>query len=232
MTSEAVRAGGDPRRLLADARDLARGVRLAQRVTWLPLLVLALVTFGSILVYRSSSPVLTDCVAVDDRQVCKAWYQAAQLYWWASLVLAYLVIAGGYLWVARVRGLGTRVLPYVLTGVALIVLSAAVTAAWRILDHPYFPDDPPAFVQFLFRLFDPTGAIGLALLVLAWLERRVALLLFALGYLAVVLVPINFGWGVGWGDQWAFAPQLVINGGLLLLGSAGFALTQRLRRPR
>ena len=48
MTSDAVPAGGDPRRLLADARNLARRVRFAQRVTWLPLLVLAVVTFGAI----------------------------------------------------------------------------------------------------------------------------------------------------------------------------------------
>ncbi|AVT37761.1 hypothetical protein [Plantactinospora sp. BB1] len=232
MTTDSVPAAGDPRRLLADARDLARRVRLAQRVTWLPLLVLALVTFGAILVYRFGDPVLSDCQPVDRGQVCKVWYRSAQLYWWTALVLAYVVIAGGYLRVARARGLGTRVRPYVLTGVALVVLSAAVTVAWRLLDNPYFPDTPPALVQFLFRLFDPTGAIGLALLVLAWLERRVALLLFALGYLTVVLVPINFGWGVGWGDRWGMAPQLVINGGLLLLGSAGFALAQRLRRPR
>ncbi|TDC38793.1 hypothetical protein E1211_06175 [Micromonospora sp. 15K316] len=232
MTADSVPAGGDPRRLLADARDLARRVRLAQQVTWLPLLVLALVTFGAIPVYRFSQPVLSDCQAMADGQVCKAWYQAAQFYWWTALVLAYVVIAGGYLRVARARGLGTRVLPYVLTGVALVVLSAAVSAMWSILDHPYYPDPPPSSVQLLFRLLDPTGAIGLALLVLAWLERRVELLLFALGYLAVVLVPIDLGWGTGWGPNWAFAPQLTINGGLLLLGGIGFALAQRLRRPQ
>ncbi|WP_141725289.1 hypothetical protein [Micromonospora pallida] len=162
----------------------------------------------------------------------KVWYQAAQFYWWTALVLAYAVIAGGYLRVARARGLGARLLPYVLTGGALVVLSAAVSVVWGVLDHPYYPDEPPTSVQFPFRLIDPTGVIGLALLVLAWLERRVALLLFALGYLAVVLVPINFGWGVGWGNQWAMAPPLAISGGLLLLGSAGFALAQRLRQPR
>jgi hypothetical protein len=72
----------------------------------------------------------------------------------------------------------------------------------------------------------------LALLLLAWLERHVALLLFTIGYLTVVLVPINFGWGAHWGPHTWFIPQLVINGGVLLLGSAGFALAQRLRRPR
>ncbi|GAA4459467.1 hypothetical protein [Phytohabitans houttuyneae] len=232
MTADSIPAGADPRRLLADARDLARRVRLDQRVTWLPLLALALVTFGAILVYRFTEPVLTDCRALADGQVCKARYQAALLYWWTALAAAYVVIAAGYLRVARARGLGSRVLPYVLAGVALIALSAAVSVTWSILDHPYFPDAPPTSVQFLLRLLDPTGVIGLALLVLAWLERRAALLLFASVYLVVVLVPVNFGWGVGWGPLWAFAPQLVINGGLLLLGSAGFALAQRLRRPR
>ncbi|MGN9809220.1 hypothetical protein ACTMSW_07665 [Micromonospora sp. BQ11] len=233
MTSDVVAAGGDPRRLLADARDLARRVRLAQRVTWLPLLVLAVVTFGAILVYRFSQPVLSDCQTVQDGQVaCRGWYRAAQFYWWTALLLAYVVIAGGYLRVARARGLGTRVRPYVLTGVALVVLSAAATAVLIYLDPLPFPDEPSAAAQLLLRLLAPTGVMGLALLVLAWLERHPALLLFALGYLAVVLVPVNFGWGVGWGLQWSFAPQLVINGGVLLLGSAGFALAQRLRRPR
>ncbi len=74
--------------------------------------------------------------------------------------------------------------------------------------------------------------LGWALLVLAWLERHVALLVFALGYLTVVLVPITFGWGAHWGSDGEFAPMLVISGGLLLLGSAGFALAQRLRQPR
>ncbi|SCL73202.1 hypothetical protein GA0070608_5451 [Micromonospora peucetia] len=72
----------------------------------------------------------------------------------------------------------------------------------------------------------------LPLLVLAWLERHPALLVFAFGYLAVVLVPINFGWGVHWGGRWHDAPMLIIGGGVLLLGSAGFGLAHRLRRPR
>jgi hypothetical protein len=230
MTSDAIPAGGDPRRLLTDARDLARRVRLAQRVTWLPLLVLALVTFGAIPVYRFGHPVRTDCREVVDGEVCKVWFQAASFYWWAALVLAYVVIAGGYVRVARARGLGTRMLPYVLTGVALVVLSAAVTAALVTLDPLPFPESPSGLVVFLLHLLDPSGAIGLALLVLAWLERRVALLLFALGYLAVVLAPFGVGWGTS--SLWGFSTQLAINGGLLLLGSAGFALAQRLRRPR
>jgi hypothetical protein len=190
------------------------------------------VTFGAIPVYRFSHPILSDCQAIYRGQVCKGWDPAVQIYWLAALALAYAVIAAGYVRVARARGLGTRVLPYAITGVALVVLFTAGVMVLYRLDAPGYPHEPSAFIQVLFRLIDFTGTTGLALLVLAWLERHVALLLFALGYLAVVLVPINFGWGVGWGPHWHFAPQLVINGGLLLLGSAGFALAQRLRRPR
>lgn len=75
-------------------------------------------------------------------------------------------------------------------------------------------------------LVEPAGATGVALLVLAWLERHLALLLFAVGYLVVVLVPVNFGWGTHWGSVWGFAPQTVINGSVLLLGGLGFALAQ------
>ena len=201
-------------------------------MTWLPLLVLALVTFGAIPVYRYGHQIVSNCQAVDRSQVCKVvWEPAVPFYWPAALVLAYVVIAGGYLRVARARGVDARVLPYVLTGVALVVLFAAVPPAWILPDRQAILP-PSVFVQVLFRLLDPIGAIGLALLVLAWLERHVALLLFTLVYLAVVLMPINFGWGVHWGGRLELVPMLVISGGLLLLGSAGFALAQRLRRPR
>ncbi|WP_229069032.1 hypothetical protein [Actinoplanes sp. DH11] len=233
MTAESISAGDDPRRLLADVRGLAQRVRLDQRVTWLPLLVLGLVSLGAIVVHRLTSPELLECQAMPDgSQVCQVWFQAVQIYWWVALVAAYVLIAVGYRRVARKRGLGTRMWPYVITGVALVVISAAVSGVWGVLDNPYFPDVPPASVQFLLRLADPTGAIGVALLVLAWLERRPALLIFTVGYLVVALTPINFGWGEHWGSNWEFAPQLVINGGLLLLGSAGFLLAHRLRRPR
>jgi hypothetical protein len=229
MTSDAV--PDDPRRLLAEMRDLAQRVRLAQRVTWLPLLALAVVTFGAIPIYRFTHPILSECrTLADGSTACKAWWLSAQIYWWTALLLAYLVIAVGSVRLARSRGLGARVRPFVIAGVALLVVSALFAGAWGLLNYPYFPEEPPAFVEFLFRLVDPTGAIGLVLLVLAWLERRVTLLVFALAYLVIVLVPINFGWGVGWGPQWSFAPQLVIDGGVLLLGAVGFALEQRVRR--
>src|SRR6266702_799301 len=75
------------------------------------------------------------------------------------------------------------------------------------------------------RLVSPEAAIGVALLVLAWAECNRALLLLTLGYLAVVLVPIRFGWGLD--SPWYMLPPLVTDGSVLLLGSIGFALAQR-----
>ena len=233
MTSDAVPAGADPRRLLAEARELARRVRLAQRVTWLPLLVLGMVSFGAIPVHRWGHQVLSECQPIaGGGQVCQVWFRDVSIYWWTALVLAYVVIAAGYLRVARARGLATRVAPYAVAGIALLALFTLFHLV--VADHlvPADPEHPHRALLTLFRLTDFTGSIGLALLVLAWLERHPALLLFALGYLTVVVVPVDFGWGVHWGENWGFAPMLVIGGGVLLLGSAGFALAQRLRRTR
>ncbi|MFC4145167.1 hypothetical protein ACFO0M_02760 [Micromonospora mangrovi] len=235
MTSDAVPVGGDPRRLLAEARGLARRVRLAQRVTWLPLLVLAVMVLGAIPMYRYSHAIESDCQVLADGRVCRVWQPWAEFYWLTTTALAYLVIARGYLRVARDRGVDARVLPYALTGVGLAVLLTAVelagAGAW-ILPDPQARLHPPGYALILFRLLSPTGGIGLALLVLAWLERNVALLLLTVAYLVVVLAPVTAGWGGGWRADWQQGPMLALGGGLLLLGSAGFALAQRLRRPR
>jgi hypothetical protein len=232
MSAELMGRDDESRRLLGDVRTLARRVRLAQRVTWLPLLVLALVTFGAIPVYRFGHEILSDCRPMNGGQACKFWAVDVQIYWLLALGLGYAVIAGGYARVAGARGVGTRVLPYAITGVTLVVLFTAGLTLLGRLDALAWTHQTGAFVHVLSGLLDFTGTVGLALLLLAWLERNLALLLFDLGYLVVVLVPIDFGWGENWGSNWRAAPMLVITGGLLLLGSAGFALAQRLRRPR
>lgn len=233
MTADSMPARNDPRRLLADSRHLAHRVRLAQRVTWFPLLVLAVVTFGGAPVYRYG-PRDVSCHAVGVGTVCRVWLEGAVVYWPLALVLAYTVIAGGYLLVARARGLGSRVRPYALTGVGLAALLVAVSVWTRLHVPPAYvnPDVGvvrvyPAWVVPLVQLVEPPGAIGVALLVLAWLERHVALLLFTVGYLVVALVPVNFGWGTHWGLETRLVPQSVIDGGVLLLGAVGFALARR-----
>ncbi|GGM16180.1 hypothetical protein ACFFX1_03290 [Dactylosporangium sucinum] len=226
MTTDSVPAGGDPRRLLSEVRGLARRVRADQRVTWFALLVLAVVTFVGI-------PfdwyfLVSHCVS--DGTACQFSRQGVLYYWPPALLLAYVAIAVCYVRVARARGLGTRVLPYAITGVALTVLFIAAWVAARL----YFPTHPhrfPDWVLALDRLIAPWGTIGVALLVLARLERNLGLLVFTLGYLTVALVPIDFGWHwQGQGIGTAFLPQQFINGTVLLLGAIGFALAGRRRR--
>lgn len=230
MTTESIPAGGDPRQLLADSRQLAHRVRLAQRVTWFPLLVLAAVTFAAIPVRRWGPREVTQCQSLGDGTICRVWFEGLAIYWPLALLAAYAAIAACYFLVGRARGLRTRVLPYVLTGAGLAILLAAV--AWTLHATNQPSSIPPVGIVSLASLIEPAAAIGLALLVLAWLERHLALALFTLVYLTVVLVPVNFGWGVHWGSNWGFAPQMVIDGGVLLLGAMGFAMAQRRRGAR
>jgi hypothetical protein len=228
MTTESVPAGGEPRRLLAEAQSLAHRVRVDQRLTWLTLLVLAGVTFLAIpfdvkLMY-------VRCFADQSCQF-KRW--GVIDYWPPALLLAYAGIAFAYVRAARARGLGARVLPYAITGAVLTALFTGVYLAWwHYLDTHGVPTHPfPAWVMFFDRLIAPAGIIGLGLLVLSRVERNWALLAFTIAYLAVVLVPIDFGW-VGHGDRprTFYVPQQVIDGLILLLGAAGFALARRRQR--
>jgi hypothetical protein len=235
MTTDSVPAAGDPRRLLSDVRTLAHRVRRDQRVTWVALLVLAVATFVGIpfdwfgLEVHCAPGGPSELAQVADASACSFSRQGVLYYWPPALLLAYAAIAVCYVRVARARGLGARVLPYVLAGVALTVL---FTAAW-VAARLYFPSHPqqfPYWVLVLDRLVAPWGTIGVALLVLARLERNVALLVFTLGYLAVVLVPIDFGWSAHGEFRTQFLPQQVINGTVLLLGAIGFAMARRRHR--
>jgi hypothetical protein len=232
MTTDSVPAGGDPRRLLSDVRALAHRVRLDQRVTSVALLVLAAVTFLAIPVDWYSLDADCGQVFAHGGTVCHIKRLGATFYWPPALLLAYTTIAVYAVRVTRARGLGARVLPYVLTGVTLTVLSATAWLLTRLyLDsHPVRTVPFPYWVMLLDRLVAPAGTIGVALLVLAWLERHVALLVFTLGYLAVVLVPITFGLRFGGNYLAEFLTPQVINGTVLLLGAVGFAVTRRRQR--
>jgi hypothetical protein len=221
MTTEAY-PGDDPHRLLSSARDLVRRVRKEQRATWFPLLVFAALTFISIPVRRYSGHHL-DCQG--NGGSCRVYSDADFWYWRVALVLAYLAIAIFYVRRSRAKGLGTRVLPYVVVG---IVVAVALTGAalWEL----HQPPAEPSPLAYLYRLVLPGGSVGLALLVLAWVEHNRALLALTLAYLAVILVPIpsaQFQANPPW-----YALPAVTQGAVLLLGGIGFALAQRPLRVR
>jgi len=225
MTTESIPAGGDARRLLSDVRSLARRVRVDQRLTWVALLVLAVVTAVGIPFdwFGMKLHCLPD-------GACEFSRRGVLFYWPPALLLASAAIAICSGRAARARGLGARVLPYAITGA---VLTVVFTTAW-VAAALYFPSHPmrfPSWVLVLDRLIAPWGIIGLALLVLARLERNVALLLFTLGYLAVALaLPTNVGLTTPWGIRASFAiPQLVC-AAVLLLGAGGFAWARRRNR--
>jgi hypothetical protein len=228
MATESAYPGDDPHRLLASTRDLAQGVHRAQRATWFPLLVLAAVTFASIPA-RYGHNTLT-CKAVPPAgRVCTVYSTAAFVYWPIALVLAYVAIAAFYIYRSRARGVGTRVRPYVTAGI-IIAIVATCASLWAVHHPPVGGYDilwlrGPQSLGLFFRLASPSGAIGLALLVLAWAERNRALLVFTLGYLVIVLVPITFGWVIPL-SPWFFLPRLILQGSVLLLGGIGFALAQ------
>ena len=226
MTSETAHPGDDPRRLLSNALELAQRVRKAQRASWFPLLVFAAVTFASIPVYRygGHADFGTCVVTGPGRRACAIYPTGAFVYWPFALVLAYVVIAAFYIRRSRARGIETRVRPYAIAGV--IIAAALTTALLWELSNPS-GSGPVGLHGLGWRVASPTCAIGLALLVLAWAERSRTLLLMTLVYLAVVLVPINFGWVMHPLSPWYAMPRLVIDGSVLLLGGIGFALAQR-----
>jgi len=239
MTTEPAYAGGDPYQELSHVRELAHRVRQAQRATWFPLLVFAAVTFAAVPVDRYGH-YATTCRSVRSAgpagRVCTVYSTAGFVYWPVALVLAYAAIAAFYLRRSRARGVGTRVRPYATAGIIIAVLVSAASL-WAAHHPPIGEHDILGLhVQaqesgVFYRLAGPACAIGLALLVLAWAERNRALLALTLGYLAIVLISINFGWVSAHPSPWFFLPHLIIDGSVLLLAGIGFALAQRLARP-
>ena len=229
MTTDSAYSRDDPRQLLSGARDLVLQVRKAQRATWFPLFVLAAVTFAAIPMSRIGRRHLGTCVSTGHLHACTVYSYVGFGYWPIALVLAYSAIATFYVRRSQASGVGTRVLPYAIAG---IVVGLATTGAvlWGLYHPPGTADALPGLPIGQFPFAWPSlrysCAIGLALLVLAWAERNRALLVLTVGYLAVVLLPIGFGWTNG-RTQWGFLPQLVFGGSVLLLGGVGFLLAQR-----
>ena len=228
-----------PQQLLAATQEYTRQVRLAQRQTWFPLLVLGLAVAAWPLfgpwshpvggcgpVVRTATGVFRYCTVAGSGSFF--WY------WMVSLTLAYLVITWSYLSRAGRRGVGTRVGRYAwawLGGLALIS-----TSVWVVHNHLTSLTSLAADNPLGLRLaaFTPLLAIGTGVFVLAWVERYPALAWFAAAYLIAAGVLMVSNWpsaelsriigphGV------AFAAGRYLTIGLfLVLGSAGFARSER-----
>lgn len=229
MTAHSIPADGDPRRLLSDLRSLSHRVRADQRMTWVALLVLGVATLAAIPVDWFGMQ-----VTCGPDGGCEFARNGMLYYWIPATPLVYAAIAFFYLRAARARGLGGRVLPYAITGAATtIVFPAAWLAVTTYFSSHPMPDQPLPYWWFVLdRLVMPWGMIGVTLLVLAWLERNTALLVFTLGYLALVLLvlPMNDGFSSPHlGVRAAMAgPQLIV-GAVLLLAALGFRVVGRRR---
>src|SRR5665811_2157924 len=116
MTDASMPGSGTPHELLATTRDLTRRVRIAQRGTWFPLVLLGAVTLGVAPVDRYGGPTFT-CTTTDGGRICRIYSASAFVYWPIALVLAYVAITGFYLRRSANRGIGTRTQPYVIAGI-------------------------------------------------------------------------------------------------------------------
>jgi hypothetical protein len=234
MTHETASAADSPHELLTTVRDLTRRVRLAQRDTWFPLLVFAVVTLAVIPFYLYAPKHQGPCRSgPHGTSLCSTFIPGALVYWPIALVLAYAAIASFYVRRSRQRGVGTRIRPYVVAGIVIAAVAAAVSL-WRDF-HPVLPAAGAVFhvtptAVTAGGLATPWVAIGLALLVLTWIERNWALGFYSLAYLVIVVASSDRVQHTP--SRWYFLPQLLIPAGLLLLGSAGFALFRPTAQPR
>lgn len=224
--------------MLAAIRSLTARVRQAQRGTWFPLTLLGLVAAGAAPFYRVGAGPHVVCgptattVGLASRRCVASLGWAAFVYWTIALVLAYAVIGIFYAIRARRRGIGTRIVPYALTGIiAGIVLTA--TSVWPVARRLSVPQSFSSSALLVHGL-NPLLGIGLALLVLAWVERLWALFGFALAYSAFALsINLYSGArllrGLGWtiGGHWVLLPGLLLAALTLVLAAAGFAVAER-----
>jgi hypothetical protein len=224
MTDDFASSVDSPHELLSSVRNLTRQVRIAQRSTWFPLLVFAAITLAAIPVYRYSPHELGQCRSgPGGTAVCSSYTLGVLVYWPVALLLSYSAIVAFYIHQSRLRGVGTRIRPFVIIGavIAVIVVAGSLWRAQHLASQTQLiPARPHASVL---ELSNATAAIGLALLVLAWFERNRVLAAFSVVYLAVILGSYRVGWG-SHPSQWHFLPQLLLPVAMLLVASVGFAL--------
>ncbi|MDH6118708.1 hypothetical protein ABH930_003653 [Kitasatospora sp. GAS204A] len=223
MATQPVPSSSDPRHLLATTGALVQRVRREQRGAWFPLLVFAAVRFAAApIVEYGQGP----CDAANGGLggLCVNSLPPAMWYWPVALLLAYVAISWFYLRRSAKLGLGTRIQPYLVLGVALALLMAA-DQAWTAA-HPGFLaelDGTGPISVFARTVLSPAGTIGLALLLLARIERSWPLLAVTCGYLLAMLSSDSRPDP----SPWSFLPSLLLEGGVLLVGGVVLALLHR-----
>jgi hypothetical protein len=220
--------------LLAGIRGLTLEVRLAQRGAWFPLLLLAVVTAGAIPVDRYGHYSGT-CSASPGgaAEICTRYSAIALWYWPSALILAYGAAGWFYIRRSRRRGVDTPTRPYLVAGAVFALLFTGLSL-WAA-HHPAIQAQllglhlrsGTSLAGIGYRLISASSAIGLALLVLARLERSWAVAAVALAYLLVVLAPADLGWVAARPSSWSFLSHLVIDDCVLLAGAAAVGLAQR-----
>jgi len=229
---------GTPHELLSATRELTRRVRTTQRGIGFPLLVLGAVTLLTAPFQRYSHVVRTcESNHPAGSNVCSVYPSWLFVYWPIALTLAYAAIAGMSIRRSLQRGVGTRIKPYVIAGIVLALVLTAITLwiAHNPTAHQEFLGGrrvgTTELSTYLLRLVSPAAAIGLALLVLARIERNWMLLAFTLCYLLIIVSAADFGWVITRSSHWVFLPHVIITGGMLILGGIGFLLAERRTTP-
>ncbi len=237
MTTDPAPSGKDARQLLASSQELIERVRQNQRATWFPLFVLSAATFLAIPILRFSQRNVTNCGAPTGQGfVCHVYSVWGVWYWPIALVVAYFGISIFYIRRAHAQGLETRIRNFVIAGIHVVVIVTAM-GYWTVhlplgqvnILGLHMQEHSLGLIH---RIAAPAFAIGVSLMVLAWIEHNRRLFYMAIVYLAIVLIPISFGWNVSQSSNWNFLPRLIIQGTILLFAGIGFAITQRpLRWP-
>ncbi|MFJ7907254.1 hypothetical protein [Kitasatospora sp. NPDC096204] len=212
MTTHPAPSSNNPRDLLTMKQALTRHIHREQRGAWFALLVFAAVRLGAAPVVRYGQ---------GDHN---GGLPPAMWYWPVALLLAYAAISWFYVRRSARLGLGTRVGPYLALGITLVVLITGYVA-WTALDPGFLADlrGPSPFAPILDNaVVSPAGTIGLALLLLARIERSWLLLAIACGYLGSMISAGDLPDPSPWGGL----PHILLEGGVLLLGGVGLALLQ------
>jgi len=233
MTVSSHASPEDPRHLLAATREWTRSVRRDQGEGWFALLVFGVVTLLAAPFFRYGTPSRHCASQHGGPAVCTVYPTLALWYWPVALLIGYVAIGWFYVRRSRGRGVGSRVQPYLAVGV-LVGLLAAVWLGWS-LAHPAFLAESlrPGSSEtrsVIYRLTSPAGALGLALLVLAWIERAWLMAAVAVVYLAAVTSGVNHR--STHPSRWDFLPHLLLTAGVLLVGAGVLALVRLASRQR